>query len=450
MGGGCSKSLAAEDWSSYEIMSPSVTDHYSLGKVIRTERYGSVCDARLTPAADKVLRSCQSSTKLPPQVVRRACMLDRRVAVRSTRLRSAAGKGVLEELEDQQAFMEMRIQKLQDLGDQSAELQLIHASLGTLNIEIARERKRDTSIRLREKLLREKELLEKCDHRFVVSLIECFEDSHSFYTVLEGCSGSIASRWPNGVQNIDIVARQSYQLASALHYLHGQHIIHRVVRPHNLLLERPELDSDVLLGDFSLALQLRPLDYLYDGGGAPHFSSVEGFIPYSMAFPTDVFDCGCTIYWMLLGQCPFQEASQPGTRRSTSSKASAGSCLCRCMRTSGGSMWRSRKVQVLPEDRVSFWPTGAQEDLSFLHSDGSEYTHLASIELLRRMLEKSSLERISIGDVLRDAWIAMAGPEAERPHLRGSLPSTRTGSGIFDGVLPIRGLSRGFSSESLR
>merc|ERR1719262_468797 len=101
-------------------------------------------------------------------------------------------------------------------------------------------------------MVREVSLLEKCDHHFIMQLVETFEDNNVFCVIFERCYGSVVSRYPEGVLKESPVARQSYQLLSAVNYLHGAFLLHRDIKPENLMFRTPNADADVLLGDFGM------------------------------------------------------------------------------------------------------------------------------------------------------------------------------------------------------
>jgi len=136
---------------------------------------------------------------------------------------------------------------------QLEELQWLTAYIENLQMKQSEKARNQTKNTPREMMLREVALLQKCDHSFIMQLIETFEEASIFCVIFERCHGSVQSRFPNGVLDNGAVARQSFQLVSAVAYLHRHFIMHRDIKPENLMLRTPAENAEVLLGDFGLA-----------------------------------------------------------------------------------------------------------------------------------------------------------------------------------------------------
>ncbi|HCB01213.1 MAG TPA: hypothetical protein DEP19_02420 [Anaerolineae bacterium] len=104
----------------------------------------------------------------------------------------------------------------------------------------------------------------------------------------------------------DEVLRIGRAIASALDYAHRQGVIHRDVKPSNILLSK---DGRVLLGDFGMALDVQ------DGTqgnvfGTPHYISPEQARHSANVVPqSDLYSFGVILYEMLTGTVPFNDDS---------------------------------------------------------------------------------------------------------------------------------------------
>ncbi|MBL8098075.1 MAG: protein kinase [Anaerolineales bacterium] len=104
----------------------------------------------------------------------------------------------------------------------------------------------------------------------------------------------------------DEVLRIGRAVASALDYAHKQGVIHRDVKPSNILLSK---DGRVLLGDFGMALDVQ------DGTqgnvfGTPHYISPEQARRSTDSVPqSDLYSFGVILYEMLTGTVPFNDES---------------------------------------------------------------------------------------------------------------------------------------------
>jgi formylglycine-generating enzyme required for sulfatase activity/tRNA A-37 threonylcarbamoyl transferase component Bud32 len=108
------------------------------------------------------------------------------------------------------------------------------------------------------------------------------------------------------------IARIFAQIADALEFAHGQDVIHRDVKPGNILLRR---DLHPLLADFGLAKDLSAASLTRSGDlvGTYHYLSPEqamsGRVPVTPR--TDVYSLGVTLYEAITLALPFQGDSAP-------------------------------------------------------------------------------------------------------------------------------------------
>ncbi|MCE9581674.1 MAG: protein kinase [Planctomycetes bacterium] len=102
-------------------------------------------------------------------------------------------------------------------------------------------------------------------------------------------------------------ARIAAEMAGALAFAHAAGVLHRDVKPHNILLDR---EGKAFLGDFGLAKDLSANSGLTESGsafGTPAYMSPEQAAGHaSKATPlSDVYSLGATLFEMLTGRPPF-------------------------------------------------------------------------------------------------------------------------------------------------
>ncbi|HEV2439838.1 MAG TPA: protein kinase [bacterium] len=94
------------------------------------------------------------------------------------------------------------------------------------------------------------------------------------------------------------------EVADALAYAHGRHVVHRDIKPHNILLTE---DGHVKVGDFGIALTLGGTSFTRTGtvmGSAPYLSPEQA--SGDAAGPaSDQYALGIVLYEMLTGRVPF-------------------------------------------------------------------------------------------------------------------------------------------------
>jgi serine/threonine protein kinase len=103
------------------------------------------------------------------------------------------------------------------------------------------------------------------------------------------------------------VLRIGDSVARALDYAHAQGVIHRDVKPANVLVANS--DGRVVLGDFGLALDLRDKSH-GEVFGSPHYIAPEQARRSSDAVPqSDLYSLGIILYEMITGTAPFDDPS---------------------------------------------------------------------------------------------------------------------------------------------
>lgn len=96
------------------------------------------------------------------------------------------------------------------------------------------------------------------------------------------------------------VAQVALEIGDALEAMHAVGVIHRDVKPANILLDRAR-DRAVLV---DVGVAVRAGDQR-DAAGTPGFAAPESFLEHTDAPTTDVYGLGATVYCMLTGRPPF-------------------------------------------------------------------------------------------------------------------------------------------------
>jgi serine/threonine-protein kinase len=151
----------------------------------------------------------------------------------------------------------------------------------------------------------EARLLAQLEHPRVVKVLDHFQDaSGTYYIVMDLIKGldlgrALEERGNPGLP-VDEVIEYARQTCEALQYVHAQQIVHRDVKPQNLICD----DRGVVLVDFGVATQLDATDTGTVGVGTPRFMAPEVFAGGTVSVRSDVFSLGATVWNLLAGSAP--------------------------------------------------------------------------------------------------------------------------------------------------
>ena len=160
-----------------------------------------------------------------------------------------------------------------------------------------------------EHFLAEARTVARLVHPHIVRVLEFdVKDSIPYLVVDYAPNGTLRKRHPRGVPlPLPTVVSYVTQLASALQYAHEQKVIHRDVKPENMLVGRR---NEILLSDFGIALVAQssrsstPQD-IQDMAGTIAYMAPEQI--QSQAGPkSDQYSLGVVVYEWLSGERPFQ------------------------------------------------------------------------------------------------------------------------------------------------
>jgi serine/threonine protein kinase len=154
---------------------------------------------------------------------------------------------------------------------------------------------------------REARALAVVRHRNVVAVHEVGEVGGQPFMAMEYLVGVNAREWllRHGKMDAGAVVALGEQLSDALSAVHNAGIIHRDVKPDNLVLEP---DGTLRLTDFGIARMEVEASLTRTGGlvGSPAYMSPEQILGGLVDTRSDLFSAGVTLYQMLTGALPFQ------------------------------------------------------------------------------------------------------------------------------------------------
>ncbi|WP_193196499.1 serine/threonine-protein kinase [Nostoc sp. MG11] len=147
-------------------------------------------------------------------------------------------------------------------------------------------------------------------HSQIPLLLDYFEDNGEFYLVQEYVQGFTLAQEVrrNGTKNETAVKQFLQELLPVLQYLHKHRVIHRDIKPQNLL--RCEYDGRVVLIDFG-AVKEELADACENSIHKTAFIGTMGFAPpeqFSLrpVYASDIYALGMTCLYLLTGKSPLE------------------------------------------------------------------------------------------------------------------------------------------------
>lgn len=154
-------------------------------------------------------------------------------------------------------------------------------------------------------IIQERRLLEEIDHPFVVNLRYAFQDDENCFFVLDLMLGGDLRFHLERLGSLpeDTVRFYVAQLSSALAFLHENHIMHRDLKPDNILLDAT---GHAHLTDFNIAVhytERRPLSGI---AGSMAYMAPEVLAKRGYTYTIDWWSLGVCAYELLFGRRPFR------------------------------------------------------------------------------------------------------------------------------------------------
>ena len=166
----------------------------------------------------------------------------------------------------------------------------------------------------RDRFTNESEIAASIEHSNVIPVYEVGEECHRLFIVMRYVEGTDLGRViaAEGRVTPRRAVQILAQLTSALDAAHARGLVHRDVKPANVLIARESSADHVYLTDFGLA------KFAVSGGltrtgmfvGTIDYAAPEQFEGRRVDARTDVYAAGCVLYNMLSGSVPFPRESE--------------------------------------------------------------------------------------------------------------------------------------------
>jgi serine/threonine-protein kinase len=162
-----------------------------------------------------------------------------------------------------------------------------------------------------ERFRREARAVAQLSHPHIVNVIDAGEDEGRPYIVFEYVQGETLKDRIRRVGRLPVAEAVAYavEIARALGYAHQRHIVHRDVKPQNVLIDA---DGSAKVTDFGIARTLDQEGLTADGRvlGTTDYVSPEQALGHKVTGQSDLYSLGIVLFEMLAGEVPFRGENQ--------------------------------------------------------------------------------------------------------------------------------------------
>ena len=153
----------------------------------------------------------------------------------------------------------------------------------------------------------EAQLVARLEHPHIVPLYDFWREPGGAYLVMRWLrGGTVEDRLVDGPLDLDETMRIVDQVGGALSAAHHAGVVHRDIKPGNLLLDD---EGNVYLSDFGIALAPSQPGDVGDelrSAGSPAYASPEQMTGQAITSRSDIYSLGVLIFELLTGQLPYR------------------------------------------------------------------------------------------------------------------------------------------------
>ena len=273
-----------------------------------------------------------------------------------------------------------------------------------------------------ERFLAEIETTAKLRHPHILPLFDSGQADSLLYYVMPRVEGeTLRERIDRERQlPVDEAVRIAAAVASALQHAHAKGVVHRDIKPGNILIQ----DGEPVVADFGVALALRSAGgaRLTETGislGTPHYMSPEQATgDQNVGPPTDIWALACVLYEMLAGEPPYVASTPQGVLGKIIQGSWTPILVARPSISSNVDAAIRRALEKVPADRFATVEDFARalSNSAFRHGPAATGTPTAAYS--RRAVPVLATLVVALAGVAMWGWAGRNAPAAVVPVTR--------------------------------
>ncbi|KAJ4790029.1 Serine/threonine-protein kinase ATG1 [Rhynchospora pubera] len=168
--------------------------------------------------------------------------------------------------------------------------------------------------KLRDSLLSEVSILRRVHHPNIIALLDSIHDHdrHTIFLILEFCPGGDLSSYILRRPRLPEPTAKHFmrQLAAGLQVLRANNVVHRDLKPQNILLSTNHETATLKIADFGFAKSLNPSSMAETLCGSPLYMAPEVMQLHKYDAKADLWSLGVILYQLVTGRTPYNGANQ--------------------------------------------------------------------------------------------------------------------------------------------
>ncbi|KAH9558071.1 hypothetical protein CY35_07G117800 [Sphagnum magellanicum] len=231
--------------------------------------------------------------------------------------------------------------------------------------------------KLQESLRSEIAILRRTDHPNIIRLHDIVEAPNRIYLVLEYCAGGDLAAYIQRYGRVSEATARHFmrQLGAGLQVLRNNNLIHRDLKPQNLLLSTNDSKAMLKIADFGFARLLQPQGMAETLCGSPLYMAPEILQSQKYDAKADLWSVGAILYQLVTGRPPFS-----------------------------GNNHVQLLQNIMKTNEVRF----PESVMTQLHPDG--------IDMCRKLLRRNPVERLSFEEFFNHNFMESLRPKSVTGH----------------------------------